>query len=77
MTYSHTDLYRFSVGFFPTPPNGIGFRLRCANGYSGSLLESMSGIIRSTSPSKPCVRLSSHTAPRFSQPLGLPFGLLQ
>ncbi|WP_168166460.1 tetratricopeptide repeat protein [Moorena producens] len=33
VTYSHTDLYRFSVGFLPTPPIGIGFRRRCANGY--------------------------------------------
>ncbi|WP_287297855.1 hypothetical protein, partial [Moorena sp. SIO2C4] len=65
----------------PTPGIPIGVRLwrglrpsrRYANGCSASLLESMSGIIRSTSPSKPCVRLSSHTAPRFSQPLGLPF----
>ncbi|NEO62321.1 MAG: hypothetical protein F6J98_18525 [Moorea sp. SIO4G2] len=23
------------MGFLPTPPNGIGFRRRCANGYTG------------------------------------------
>ncbi|NEO60997.1 MAG: hypothetical protein F6J98_11340 [Moorea sp. SIO4G2] len=26
-------LFEFCVGFLPTPPNGIGFRRRCANGY--------------------------------------------
>ncbi|NEO91993.1 MAG: hypothetical protein F6K56_17795 [Moorea sp. SIO3G5] len=35
MTYSHTLIKDYSVGFLPTPPNGIGFRRRCANGYTG------------------------------------------
>ncbi|NEO77274.1 MAG: hypothetical protein F6J99_13925 [Moorea sp. SIO4G3] len=35
MTYSHTDSLSERVGFLPTPPNGIGFRRRCANGYTG------------------------------------------
>ncbi|WAN68922.1 hypothetical protein BJP36_41910 [Moorena producens JHB] len=36
VTYSYTD--SLTVGFLPTPPNGIRFRRRCANGYSASFI---------------------------------------
>ncbi|NEO35466.1 MAG: hypothetical protein F6J90_03715 [Moorea sp. SIOASIH] len=67
----------YPYSLIPTPYSRTTPRA-LENCYSNPCrLESMLGISPGTSPSKPCVKLSPHTAPRFSQPFGLSFDLLQ